>query len=95
MGTCKILLTNDTIEFLGFDLLKQKITFCLYSGGIVISPGWKSEKQTCHYESILDDNRKIYDPFLVKMLKERGIIEQNNFVKIHNHYFESTPHKMP
>ena len=89
----KILLTHDTIEFLGFDLLKQKITFCFYSGGIVIIPDWKTEKLPCHYESYLDDNRKIQDTILVRMLKGRGIVEKNDFVEINNHYIEVSPHK--
>lgn len=91
----RILLTNDVIEFTGFNLLKNKVTFCFYSGGIAITPDWKRDKLPCHYESRLDDNRKIRDPFLVKMLNERGIGEEDDFIKAHKGYIEVSPHRMP
>lgn len=94
MAENTILLTNDTVEFLGFDLLKEKITFCFYSGGITIVPEWETQKLPCHYESALNNKRKIEDPILIQILKDRGIKKEDNFIKIKNHYIEVVPHKM-
>ena len=87
-----ILLTNDTIELSGFDLLKTKITFCFYSRGIAIVPEWNTNKLSCHYESSINEHRTINDPLLARMLKERGIDKQDSFIRINNHYIEVTPH---
>ena len=87
-----ILLTNDTIELTGFDLLKAKITFCFYSRGIAIVPGWNTNKLACHYESIIDEDRKINDTLLTQMFKERGVETRDNFIQINNHYIEAIPH---
>lgn len=87
-----ILLTNDTIELSGFDLLKTKITFCFYSKGIAIVPEWNTNRLSCHYESSIDEHRTIKDPLLAQMLKERGIGTQDSFIRIENHYIEVTPH---
>lgn len=87
-----ILLTNDTIELMGFDLLKTKITFCFYSRGIAIVPEWNTNKLSCHYESSINEQRIIKDPLLAQMLKERGIGTQDSFIRIDNHYIEAIPH---
>lgn len=96
MATNSILLTNDVIEFNGFELIEDKLTFCFYSGGIAIVPDWKPEKLSCHYECRLDKNshekRIIKDLQLVNLLKNRGIKEKDSFVQINNHYIEVEPH---
>lgn len=93
MAENSILLTNDIIKFIGFDLLKEKITFCFYSGGIIIVPEWKENKLPCHYESEIENDRKIRDFTLFQKLKERGIKKEDDFVKIRGYYIEVDPHK--
>lgn len=93
MLTNKLFITDDTIQFLGFDLLEQNITFCLYPGGIVILPEWKKEKRPHYYESVLDSERKIHDKLLINILKNRGLAKEEGFVCHNNSYTELTPHK--
>ena len=92
MAENSILLTNDTIEFLGFDSIKEKLTFCFYSGGIVIVPEWETENLPCQYESKIENDRKIRDFSLIQKLKDRGIDRKDSFIKIKNHYAEMEPH---
>lgn len=91
----KLIINGDTIELAGFNLLKQNVTFYLYSGGIVISPDWKNEKRPHCYETKLDYDRKIHDDFLIHILRDRGITNENCFIQLSDHYIESVPHKAP
>ena len=87
-----ILLTKDTLELFGFDLIRDELTFCFYSGGIVIVPGWKTNKLPCHYESRLGNNNKIQDTILAEKMRQRGIEKKDSFIKIKDHYIEINPH---
>lgn len=93
MDTNKLLINNNTINFSGFKLLECSVTFCLYSSGIVILPGWQPSSSSYYYKSKLNSNREIHDEFLICMLKDRGLSNEELFVQAGNHYVELTPHK--
>ena len=90
----KLSITNDAIIFYGFNLLNTRVTFCLYSGGIVILPGWQPSSLPCYYKSEINNDRKICDDFLIHILKDRGLSE-DVFVQSENHYIELIPHRRP
>lgn len=89
----KLLISDESIKFLGFDLLKQNITFCLYSGGVVIRPEWTEKDDSLYYKSTLDSDRGIRDQLLINILKSRGFTNEENFICSGlDHYVEVYPH---
>ena len=88
----KISILDNTITFEGFELLKNRMTFCIYPSGIAIVPGWQPSDNPCYYRCEMI-NREVEDEHLVQLLKQRGLMHGEVFVRAGNHYLELTPHK--
>lgn len=93
MSMNKLSINNNTISFLGFDLLKKHVTFCFYPNGIAILPGWQPSSRPYYYKNKLNNKGELEDAVLVDILKDRGITNEVVFIQSGNHYIELTPHK--
>lgn len=86
METNKMLITNNSIEFLNFELLKGDITISILHSGIVLYPGHKSIERPYYYKVTLDASNSLNDVILLKIFKDRGFAGETSCIRIKDHY---------
>lgn len=87
-------MSNDCIEFRGFNKVDDIVTFCFYPAGIVIMTKPPENKKGIHFIAIVDYNKKIYDLNIIKKLKKRGLESVTEFLEHANTYYEVRPHSI-
>lgn len=92
MNVLTLLDDIPAVELSGFGLEKEKtvVTFCLTDSGVAVYPGIMNN-QPFHYVEELT-NGKCTNPLIYLLLKERGLLKENYFLKMGNSYIEAVPH---